>query len=102
MSNQKTFLIINTVPNHEDMESFQLYISKIIPIFMGNGGKGLGRYKTIEQIMGQGGIKATAIFEFPSSQSIKDMIASEPFNALNELRKKAYRQDVDLMICEAL
>jgi hypothetical protein len=29
------------------------------------------------------------------------MIAGEEFNALNELRKKAYKQ-VDLMICEKL
>ena len=35
-------------------------------------------------------------------QSIKDMLASEDFNALNELRKKAYKQEVDLMICETL
>jgi len=30
------------------------------------------------------------------------MIASEEFNALNELRRKAYVQDVDLMICLTL
>ena len=52
--------------------------------------------------MGQGGIKAIAVFEFPSAHSIKDMLASEDFNALNDLRKKAYRQEVDLMICETL
>jgi uncharacterized protein (DUF1330 family) len=60
------------------------------------------RFKTIEQVMGQGGIKAIAVFEFPNAQSIKDMMASEDFNALNELRKKAYKQEVDLMICETL
>jgi len=60
------------------------------------------RFKTIEQVMGQGGIKAIAVFEFPNAQSIKDMMASEDFNGLNELRKKAYKQEVDLMICETL
>jgi sulfur relay (sulfurtransferase) complex TusBCD TusD component (DsrE family) len=30
------------------------------------------------------------------------MLASEEFNALNELREKAYKQKVDLMICETL
>lgn len=60
------------------------------------------RWKTVEQVMGDGGIKAMAVFEFPSSQSVKNMMASEAFNTLNDLRKKAYKQEVDLMICEAL
>lgn len=60
------------------------------------------RWKTTEQVMGQGGIKAIAAFEFPSPESIKNMMASEDFNALNDLRKKAYKQEVDLMICEPL
>lgn len=102
MSAEKTFLIVNAIPNMEEMESFQSYLSKIVPIFMNNGGKMLGRYKTTEQVMGNGGIKASAVFEFPSAQAIKDMVASEAFNALNELRKKAYKQEVDLMICQAL
>lgn len=38
--------------------------------------------------MGKGGIKAIAVFEFPSAQTIKDMLASKEFNALNELPKK--------------
>jgi len=102
MTEQKTFLLVNAIPNPNDMESFQLYLSKIVPIFMNNGGKMIGRYKTIEQVLGNGGIKASAIFEFPSAEAIKQMIASEAFTDLSELRKKAYTQDVDLMICEAL
>jgi uncharacterized protein (DUF1330 family) len=60
------------------------------------------RFKTIAQIMGQGWIKAIAVFEFPCAQAIKDMYSSIVFNTLNELRKKAYKQEVDLMICETL
>ena len=60
------------------------------------------RWKTVEQVMGHGGIKAIAVFEFPSAQSIKNMMESEEFNALNDLRRKAYKQEVDLMICETL
>jgi uncharacterized protein (DUF1330 family) len=101
MTEEKTFLLINTIPNHENMEAFQLYISKIIPLFQSYGGKAIGRYKTLEQVMGDGGIKASAIFEFPGAGSIKEMIAGEEFSSLNELRKKAYKQ-VDLMICEKL
>ena len=98
----KTFLIVNAIPNTDDMASFQAYLSQIMGIFKQFGGSGMQRWKTIEQIMGNGGIKAIAVFEFPSAQSIKDMMASAEFNALNELRKKAYKQEVDLMICETL
>ena len=55
--------------------------------------------KTLEQVMGDGGKKASAIFEFPSAESIKEMIGGEEFSSLNELRKEAYKK-VDLMICE--
>jgi uncharacterized protein (DUF1330 family) len=102
MTENKTFLIVNAIPNMDDMASFQSYISQIIGIFTKFGGSGMQRWKTTEQIMGQGGIKAIAVVEFPSSQAIKDMLASGEFNALNDLRRKAYKQEVDLMICETL
>jgi uncharacterized protein (DUF1330 family) len=102
MSEEKTFLIVNAIPNTEDMESFQTYLSKIVPIFRNNGATNMQRFKTVEQVMGNGGIKASAVFEFPNAQAIKDMVASEEFNTLNELRKKAYNQEVDLMICHTL
>ncbi len=102
MTATKTFLIINAVPNMDELPSFQSYLSQIVGIITQFGGSNMQRFKTVEQIMGQGGIKAIAVFEFPDAQSIKDMFASEEFNALNELRKKAYKQEVDLMICEPL
>ncbi len=63
--NNKTFLIVNAIPNMDDMTSFQLYLSQIVGIFTKFGGSGMQRWKTIEQVMGQGGIKAIAVFEFP-------------------------------------
>jgi len=102
MTENKTFLMVNAIPNMDDVESFQSYLSQIVGIFKQFGGSGMQRWKTIEQVMGKGGIKAMAVFEFPSAQSIKDMMVSEEFNALNNLRKKAYKQEVDLMICETL
>ena len=102
MAENTTFLIINAVPNTDDMPSFQAYLTQIIGVFTKFGGSGMQRWKTTEQVMGQGGIKTIAVVEFPSPQSIKDMLASEEFNALNELRQKAYKQEVDLMICSSL
>ena len=102
MSESKTFLIVNAVPNTNDIQSFQSYLSQIVEVFKKFGGSNMQRWKTTEQIMGEGGIKAIAVFEFPSAQAIKDMKESDDFNALNDLRKKAYAREVDLMICETL
>jgi uncharacterized protein (DUF1330 family) len=102
MNESKTFLIVNAVPNTDDMASFKAYLSQIVGIFKKYGASNFQRFKTLEQIMGQGGIKASAVVEFPSADAIHQMYASEEFNALNDLRKKAYKQEVDLMICEAL
>ena len=102
MAEPKTFLIVNAVPNTNDRLSFKTYLSQIVEIFKNFGGSIMQRFSTSEQIMGQGGIKAIAIFEFPNAQAIKEMHGSDEFNALNELRKKAFQQEVDLMICETL
>lgn len=102
MPEEKIFLVVNAIPNMEEMESFQCYLSQIVPVFIKYGASNMQRFKTQEQVMGQGGIKAIAVFEFPDPTSVKEMIAGEEFNALNELRKKAYVQDVDLMISQAL
>ncbi len=102
MTEKKTFLIVNAIPNMDDVASFQSYLSQIVTIFNQFGAANMQRFKTTEQIMGHGGIKAIAVFEFPSAQAIKDMFASKDFNALDDLRKKAYKQEVDLMICETL
>lgn len=73
----------------DDMASFQSYLSQIIVIFTKFGGSNMQRFKTVEQVIGQGGIKAIAIFEFPNAQSIKDMMASEDFNALRNKSQKS-------------
>jgi uncharacterized protein (DUF1330 family) len=102
MTENKPFLIINAIPNTDDMPSLQSYSSQILGIFTKFGGSSRQRWKITEQVMGRGAIKTIAVFEFPSVQSIKDMLGSEDFNALNELRRKAYTQEVDVMICEPL
>ena len=101
MTEEKVFLIISAIPNPDNMEGFQLYLSKIMPIIMSNGGKIVGRYKTIEQLMGEGGPKVTAMVEFPSAETVKKMIAGDEFNALKELRAETFKK-MDLMLSAAM
>ena len=94
------YLIVSAIPNPNDVFSYNSYVFQIAGVFNMYGAVNVGRYRTIEQIMGSSGIQTTAIFTFPTVQSIKDMMASEEFNALNELREKAYTKMVDYIICE--
>ncbi len=71
MDESKTFLIVNAVPNTDDMVSFQSYLSQIVGIFKQYGGSGIfNDLKPLTQIMGKGGIKAIAVVEFPSAQAV--------------------------------
>lgn len=93
------YLIINVVPNSNNMQDIQDYLSKIVPLFITNGGEKIERYKTIKQVMGNSGIIMFGIFKYPSINAIEKMISSKEFNALSELRSKAFKQ-LDLMLCE--
>ncbi len=92
-------LIINAIPNPENMEKVQEYLSKIMPLFVQNGGAKIERYQAIEQLMGNSGIKMVGIFSFPDIENVKTMMASNEFSALSELRASAFKQ-LDLIICK--
>lgn len=102
MENKAVFLVINSVPNTDEMEQLKLYSKEIVKVFSAFEGKIVHRYKTVEHLMGNGTIKNVVIVEFPSAEKVKSMRESEAFNALNDLRKKAFKQDVDLMLCESM
>lgn len=93
------YLIINAIPNSNNMQDVQNYLSKIVPLFITNGGEKIERYKTIIQVMGNGGVMMFGVFKFPSINVVEKMMSGEEFNALSELRSKAFKQ-LDLMICE--
>jgi len=101
MSDTKTFLLINAIPNPEKMAGLQQYLQGIMPIFMSHGGVPVGRFKTVEQLVGEGGIKMTAIIAFPNADAIKEVVASEAFKALAPLRSEVFNQ-LDLMVCESM
>ncbi|MFT4727884.1 MAG: hypothetical protein ACI9UN_002382 [Granulosicoccus sp.] len=93
-------MIINTVPNTNNIAIFQEYYAQMVELIMKHGGKGMQRFRIVEQVLGVGGVKAAAVFEFPSADAIREMVACKAFTALNDLRAKAFAQVPDLMICE--
>ena len=60
----KTVLVINAVVNQEHKQELQGYLSQMMQIFTDNGGKPLGRYKTIEKIKGSQAPEMIAIVSF--------------------------------------
>ncbi len=95
----KINLIINSIPNPENMDKVHEYLSIMMPIIAKYGGEKIERYQAIEQLMGNSGIKMVSIFSFPDIQNLKTMMASNEFSALSELRSNAFHQ-LDLIICK--
>lgn len=101
MPETSTVLLINSIPNYGKEAQLQSYLGQILPIFAAAGGKALARYKSTEQLIGNGGPALAATFEFPSEAAVKDMLAGAEFNALNGLRDEVYAR-LDLMLCAPL
>ena len=72
-----------------------------MPVLASGGGIPVGRYRATEQVGGTDGPNSIAVLEFPSAQSIKDVLAGDGYNALNELRSEVFLR-VDRMICAAM
>lgn len=101
MNDQKIILIINARVNKENMQDVQLYLGKIMLVFSKNGGSPLARYKTLQDILGTESPEMISIVEFPSAEVINEMVNSDDFKALAELRAKAFSK-LNLMICTSM
>ena len=101
MNEQNAVLIINAIINKENMSEVQTYLSSIAPVFDKNGGRPIARYKTLEQLAGEESPEMIALFEFPSSVAIKEMIEGGDFKALADIRAKAFSK-LNLMICDPM
>ena len=99
MSDSPAYLVINSIPDPSKMKRLQTYIERVSPIVEASGGKLVGRYKTVEQLIGKGGPITTSAFEFPSEEAIRQMLASDEFNALASLRSEVFHR-LDLMLAE--
>jgi uncharacterized protein (DUF1330 family) len=94
----KVKLIINAIPNKENMQEVQSYLGNMMPVISKHGGMVVKRYKTIEYLTGENGPEMIVIFEFPDAQSIKTMMDGEGFKNLSESRAKAFTK-LNMMIC---
>ena len=101
MSDNSTYLVVTSIPNPGKPEQMEKYTSQIMPLMLKGGGEPLARYGVMEQLKGEGGPKAISVLKFPNAQAIKDVLATDEYAALEDLRSEAFSR-VDVMICSAL
>jgi uncharacterized protein (DUF1330 family) len=94
----KPKLIITAIPNHENMQAMQSYLEQAGPYAPKYGGVFVGRFKTIKHLVGENGAELMSIFEFPTIQSIEDMMNDEEYKKLTEIREKGFTK-LNMRVC---
>jgi uncharacterized protein (DUF1330 family) len=90
MEENKTFLVITAIINKQNIAEVPEYLGSVMQIFGQNGGKPIGRYKTVNALVGEESPEMMAVIEFDSSKTIEDMVNGEAFNALAEQRSRVF------------
>ena len=90
MEENKTFLVITAIVNKQNIAEVPEYLGSVMQIFGQNGGKPVGRYKTVNALVGEESPEMMAVIEFDNPKTIEDMINGEAFNALAEQRARVF------------
>ena len=97
----KTVLVIIAVVNQEHKQELQGYLAQMMQIFKDNGGKPVGRYKTIEKIKGSQAPEMIAIISFENAETLKNMLEGDQYKSLSELRERVF-SDLKIVLCTEL
>ena len=97
----RTVLVINAIVNQEHNHELPGYLSQMMQIFKDNGGKPLGRYKTIEKIKGSLAPEMIALVSFENAETIKKMLEGDKYKSLSELRELVF-SDLKIVLCTEL
>ena len=98
---QRTILVINAVVDEAHKSELKGYLSQMMQVFKENDGKPLGRYKTIERIMGSQAPEMIAMISFENTETIKTMLDGDNYKNLSELRERVF-SDLKIVICTEL
>ncbi|MDX2470103.1 MAG: DUF1330 domain-containing protein [SAR324 cluster bacterium] len=101
MTEEPVYLIINATPDPEKMEQFIEYNTKIVPVVQASGAEIIGRFKVTEQLKGEGGPKAVAIFKFANPAGVEKFMTSDGFTGLAALRAVAFSK-LDIMLSQGM
>ena len=72
MEENKTFLVITAIVNKQNIAEVPEYLGSVMQIFGQNGGKPVGRYKTVNALVGEESPEMMAVIEFDNAKIIED------------------------------
>ncbi|MFY0655062.1 MAG: DUF1330 domain-containing protein [Cyclobacteriaceae bacterium] len=90
MEENKTFLVITAIVNKQNIAEVPQYLGSVMQIFGQNGGKPVGRYKTINALVGEESPEMMAVIEFDNPATIENMVKDDAFNALADQRSRVF------------
>ena len=90
MEEHKAFLVITAIVNKQNIAEVPEYLGSVMQIFGQNGGKPVGRYKTINALAGEESPEMIAVIEFDNSETIEAMVKGDSFNDLAEQRARVF------------
>jgi len=99
MNEVKTAIVINAIPKMDRFEEVIKYFAKLYDIFQNHDATNIQKLRTSEQLIGDGGIMATAVIEFPNKEAIYSALSSSEFSALDNAHETLYKV-FDMRICE--
>jgi uncharacterized protein (DUF1330 family) len=99
MEENKTFLVITAIVNKQNIAEVPEYLGSVMQIFGQNGGKPVGRYKTVNALVGEESPEMMAVIEFDNPKTIEDMVKGEAFNTLAEQRARVFTK-LDMIISQ--
>ena len=88
MSDNAT-LVVTAVPNSEEMASVQEYLTGVMPLLMGAGGKPVKRLKVDEVVHGRPN-GMVLVMDFESADAVTEMFSSDDYAALVPVRDKGF------------
>ena len=88
---EKATLVVTATPNPNEMQSVQLYLKGVMPLFMGAGGKLVKRQKVGEVISGRPS-GMVLIMDFDNAEAVKGLFASDAYTDLLPVRDKGFSE----------
>ncbi len=101
MESNKVLLVITANVNKQNIAELPEYLGAVMQIFVQNGGKPVGRYKTVNSLMGEDSPEMMAIVAFDDAQTIKDLVSGEAFQGLADLRERVFSK-LNMLISETI
>ena len=101
MEENRTFLVITAIVNKQYIAELPEYLGSVMQIFGQNGGKPVGRYKTVNSLVGEESPEMMAVIEFANPEIIEDMVKGESFNTLADQRARIFTK-LNMIISQSM